>query len=311
MFTAFHVWSLAAVAIVSVLIGFWTGRSVRWGREEQEEDVMAFAGAEAAREAQAGAVRECFGQNVDRFMTMAKTAFEKETGNEEGGAENSREWKTGRNQDNSINRRISRFAGYARDINSGQGQESDMDRTAKYRVQKERHSESRLPESGREVFNREIAWKEIGMESKRIPMGWAIGSPAAGEVSFFYENARRGAVIRPEQGRLYAPAAGKIVRLYPTGNAFRLRTDFGVELLIQAGVLTEELEGQYFRSRIVQNEIVNKGKLLLEFDLEGIEKEGYDSSILLSVEEAQDYRDINITDVQRVKTGEDLLWVRK
>ena len=91
----------------------------------------------------------------------------------------------------------------------------------------------------------------------------------------------------------------------------RLRTDYGVELLIQAGLGTEELEGKYFRPRVVQNEIVGKGKLLLEFDKAGIESEGCDPSILMSVEEADNYRDIMVTDVQKVKTGEDLLWVRR
>lgn len=146
---------------------------------------------------------------------------------------------------------------------------------------------------------------------KRIPLGWAIGSPVAGEVNFFYEGARRGAVIKPEQEMLYAPAPGKITRLYPAGRAFRLRTDYGVELLIQAGLGTDELEGRYFRPRVVQNEIVGKGKLLLEFDKAGIEAEGGDSSVLMSVEDADNYRDILVTDVQRVKTGEDLLWVRR
>lgn len=150
-----------------------------------------------------------------------------------------------------------------------------------------------------------------GKEGRRIPLGWAIGSPAGGDVSFFCEGNRRGVTILPEQGRLYAPAPGKITRLYPTGNAFELRTDYGVELLLQVGERTGELEGMYFRSRVVQNEIVGKGKLLLEFDIEKIQDEGYDISILMSVEDARDYKDIMITDVKRVKNGEDLMWVRR
>lgn len=148
-------------------------------------------------------------------------------------------------------------------------------------------------------------------EGKRIPIGWSIGSPVAGQVAYFYEGNRRGAMIKPEEGLLYAPAPGKIVKLYPTGNALRLRTDYGVELLIQVGVGTNELEGLYFRPRAVQNEVVRKGKPLLEFDLAAIAAEGYDTSVTMSVEDAENYRDITVTEVKRVRNGEDLLWVRQ
>lgn len=177
-------------------------------------------------------------------------------------------------------------------------------------------------ENGERIKNKEKKDQEgkdrAGMEQdeklrpgeKKIPLGWAVGSPASGEVSYFYEGTRRGAMIVPDQGMLYAPASGKITRLYPTGNAMRLRTDYGVELLIQAGLRTGELEGRYYRPRVVQNEIVNKGKLLLEYDITGIRGEGYDASILMSVEEARDYQDITVCDAPRVKVGEDLMWIK-
>jgi len=148
-------------------------------------------------------------------------------------------------------------------------------------------------------------------KGKRISLGWAIGSPINGLVSSFQEGNRQGIVITPAQGKLFSPAAGKIVKLFPTGNAFMLRTEYGIELLLKAGHNTEELEGMYFRPRVIQNEVVNKGKLLLEFDMERIQAEGYDTAVRLSVESGDDYRDIIITDVERVKVGEELLWIRK
>jgi len=146
---------------------------------------------------------------------------------------------------------------------------------------------------------------------KRIPAGWAIGSPVSGMVTFIREGEGKGAQIVPDQGKLHAPATGKITRLYPTGNAMRLKTDNGIELLIQAGVETEALEGRCYRPRIVQNEFVNKGKLLLEFDIEGIVAEGFDPCVKMSVVEAEDYRGISVCENTRVKVGEDLLWVRR
>lgn len=146
--------------------------------------------------------------------------------------------------------------------------------------------------------------------AKRILLGRTIGSPVSGELSCYKEGTRRGAMIRSSQGKLYAPVSGKIVRLYPTGNSMLLRTDYGMELLIQAGIGTEELEGLYYRPRVVQNEFVNKGKLLLEYDPEAIRREGYDPSVLMSVEGPQEFKDIMVSDAPHVKNGEDIMWVR-
>lgn len=153
--------------------------------------------------------------------------------------------------------------------------------------------------------------KRVRTGEKRISLGWAIGSPASGEVSTFFEGSRRGAVIRACDGFLYAPASGKITRLYPLGNQMILRTDSGVELLIRVGSHADELCSMYYRPRVVQNEIVNKGKLLLEYDVEALRKEGMDADISISVEAAEDFRDIIVTEKGLVKTGEELLWVRE
>lgn len=151
--------------------------------------------------------------------------------------------------------------------------------------------------------------KQLAPGEKRITLGWTVGSPVTGEVSYLREGTGRGARILPDQGMLYAPAAGKITKLYPTGNAMLLRTEYGLELLIQAGIGTNELEGRHYRPRIVQNEVVNKGKLLLEFDVEAIREEGYDPSVAVSVVEARNYGDVIVCDNPHVKAGEDLMKV--
>ncbi len=183
------------------------------------------------------------------------------------------------------------------------------------------NAETAEKESGSlsEADQRKNLWQEhrdqvqerLPSGAKRVMLGRAIGSPVTGEVSYFTEGTRRGALIHSTQGRLYAPASGKITRLYPTGNRMLLRTEYGIELLIQAGIETNELEGLYYRPRVVQNEIVSKGKLLLEYDPDGIQQEGYDPSVLMSVEDAENYRDITVSDVSQVKNGEDIMWVRK
>ena len=171
-------------------------------------------------------------------------------------------------------------------------------------------TENRMEEQGESEETESVQARNVRQEGKRIPLGWSIGSPATGEVRTFCEGTRRGALIRSEQGKLYAPTAGKITRLYPMGNAMLLRTDFGVEIMLRVGEVKDELCSACFRSYVVQNEVIHKGKLLLEFDREGLQKEGVDPSVSVTVETAEDYNDITVTQNQRVKAGEELLWVR-
>jgi phosphotransferase system IIA component len=144
-----------------------------------------------------------------------------------------------------------------------------------------------------------------------VHVGFCIGCPVQGEAKALQDDYQQGFRIYPQQGKVYAPASGKIIRLFPTGNAFRMRTDEGIELTLRVGTDTEELEGMYFRPRIIQNEVVAKGKLLLEFDMEGIKAEGYDTSLWMIVEDHEDYRGIEFAKDGITKSGESLLWIRK
>lgn len=148
-------------------------------------------------------------------------------------------------------------------------------------------------------------------EGRRIVLGKSIASPVAGEVSFFCEGGRKGAVIEPEQGMVYAPVSGKITKLYPMGNAFLLRSDERdnpMELLIRVGrQQPDELCSMYYKPCIVQNEIVNKGKLLLMFDKERLQAEGEDVSVLVCLEDGIYEREIEVTRQEKVKIGEEIL----
>ncbi len=118
-----------------------------------------------------------------------------------------------------------------------------------------------------------------------------------------------GVLIEPAVGKLYAPAAGKIIRLYPMGNAMVLRTDVGWELMIKIGQNNDEMNSMYYRSRVVKNEIVSKGKLLVEFDTEGLQKEGVDARVRIGI---VNYREAEIAVCGRgaVKVGEELMRVK-
>lgn len=162
---------------------------------------------------------------------------------------------------------------------------------------------------------RELHREEEETEGRRIPIGKSIASPVSGEVSFFCEDSKKGAVIEPEQNMVYAPISGKIIKLYPMGNAFVLRSDEHsdpTELLIQVGRNTpDELCSMYYRPHIIQNEIVNRGKLLLTFDKERLQAAGADVAVIVSLEEGIETRDVKVTQKGSVKVGDELMWVKE
>lgn len=88
-----------------------------------------------------------------------------------------------------------------------------------------------------------------------------------------------GVAILPSEGKVYAPADGKIVSIFDTRHAVCFASSRGTEILIHIGVDTVNLQGKYFTAHVKDGDLVKKGQLLVEFDKEQIEKAGYDTVI--------------------------------
>ena len=141
--------------------------------------------------------------------------------------------------------------------------------------------------------------------------GWSVGSPVSGHMTVLQEGQSAVIEIQPAEDKLFAPAAGKITKLYPMGNAFQLRTEFGAELYIQAGKVQDELLGRFFRPRILQNEIVSKGKLLLEFDRLSLIAEGASTEISVCVDSCFYGSDVLTAAEGQLKVGEEIFWIQE
>lgn len=148
-----------------------------------------------------------------------------------------------------------------------------------------------------------------GHRREEEPAGWPVGSPVMGLVTEHREGDHPMAVIRSDGNKLYAPAGGKVTRLFPMGNALFFTTEFGAELYIRVGKTEDDLLNRYFRPKVVQNEVVAKGKLLLEFDRQGLEAEGVSAEVLIRVE-SRGCGIVKMTAGERVKTGEEILKVQ-
>lgn len=146
-------------------------------------------------------------------------------------------------------------------------------------------------------------------QTKTISTGREIGSPVAGQVSVFEENGKRKLRILPDQGKIYAPASGKIQHLYPMGSAMLLKTEFGAEIMLRAGQHVDEMCSDFYRCRVMEHEVVRKGTLLLEYDPAKISAEGADPGIVMSIENEEEFGGMTVTGQKRMKAGEPILYV--
>lgn len=84
-----------------------------------------------------------------------------------------------------------------------------------------------------------------------------------------------GIAVEPTEGKLYAPADGKITVAFPTGHAYGLRTEDGLDLLMHIGMDTVELDGKYFTPKVAKGDTVKRGDVIAEFDIPAIKDAGY------------------------------------
>lgn len=87
----------------------------------------------------------------------------------------------------------------------------------------------------------------------------------------------QGVAIQPSGARVIAPADSKIEVIFPTGHAVALHTCDGLDVLIHIGLNTEQLGGRHFKVHASVGDTVSQGDVLIEFDREAIEAEGFDS----------------------------------
>ena len=110
-----------------------------------------------------------------------------------------------------------------------------------------------------------------------------------------------------EEGTVKSPVSGVVKALFPTNHAIIIESDDGVEVLIHIGIDTVKLDGKHFKAHIKQDQRVETGQLLVEFDLIAIVEAGYDPTTSIIITNTQDFIDIFNTEENNVHYGSDLL----
>lgn len=121
----------------------------------------------------------------------------------------------------------------------------------------------------------------------------------------------QGLAIEPSDNAVYAPAAGQVAVLFPTGHAIGLQLDNGVELLIHVGMDTVQLDGKGFRSFVAVGDKIQAGQKLIEFDRAIIEEAGYPLTTLIIVTNTGNFAGLDLTQAATVQVGDFLMEVEK
>lgn len=115
-----------------------------------------------------------------------------------------------------------------------------------------------------------------------------------------------GVAVEPSEGKLFSPLSGTVTALFPTNHAIGITSDNGAEILIHIGMDTVQLEGKFFTAHVSQGARVEKGQLLIEFDISGIQGAGYIVTTPVIVTNKDQYQPPIITDQSQVKAGDRL-----
>lgn len=85
-----------------------------------------------------------------------------------------------------------------------------------------------------------------------------------------------GIAVEPDEGKVIAPFAGKVAHIMEKSkHAVLLEHVSGAQILIHVGMNTVSLKGEGFTAHVRSGDKVEKGQLLLEFDISAIQQAGY------------------------------------
>jgi PTS system beta-glucosides-specific IIC component len=150
--------------------------------------------------------------------------------------------------------------------------------------------------------------KNVGEQKIYSPIkGKVVSLKEVSDQAFSSEALGKGVAIMPDEGKVFSPVDGEIVTIFNTKHAIAIKSDEGAEILIHIGMDTVKLEGKYFDAKVAQGDRVKKGQLLVEFNKEEIEKEGYSMLTPIVITNANEFTDVVYQVSKEIHKEEELI----
>lgn len=143
-----------------------------------------------------------------------------------------------------------------------------------------------------------------------------IGSPVNGvaaelsetpDEAFAKKMMGDGAVVRPTDGKVYAPENGEVCFVFETKHAIGFLTDTGISMLMHMGIDTMKLNGKGFKVFVKQGQKVKKGDLLMQMDLAYIKENAASDVSPILCTELNENQKVRLITVGDIKAGAPLL----
>ncbi|MCG5102381.1 beta-glucoside-specific PTS transporter subunit IIABC [Oceanobacillus alkalisoli] len=167
-------------------------------------------------------------------------------------------------------------------------------------------------ESAQPAPQEENKEENITNEVIESPMnGEAVNLADISDSAFASGALGKGVAIKPSEGKLISPVSGTVTALFDTKHAIGIITEHGAELLVHIGMDTVQLEGKFFNAHVAQGDKIEKGQLLIEFDIEGIEKAGYEIITPVVITNFDQYTSIETAEEGTIQTGKPIMFLNK
>ncbi len=96
------------------------------------------------------------------------------------------------------------------------------------------------------------------------------------------------AIKAHEESERKSPFNGLVSMIVPTKHAVGIQSEDGVDIVIHIGVNTVDLEGKGFKCFVKQNDHVEAGQTLLQFDQQYIQQQGYNADVIVVISNSAD-----------------------
>ncbi|MNJ47584.1 PTS system beta-glucoside-specific EIIBCA component [compost metagenome] len=161
--------------------------------------------------------------------------------------------------------------------------------------------------------NSEQAMSQVGgqIETVYAPAnGQIIPLSQVNDPAFSTEAMGKGIAIIPSDGKIYSPISGVVSLMFRTGHAISVTSDHNLEVLIHVGLDTVKLKGTHFIKHAEQGQRIERGDLLIEFDIPKILEAGYDITTPIIITNSESYQSFELTEKADISTNDVLLTIK-